>query len=341
MADTKKAFWELKNTGFVEGDARDELLHREARESERGAELTETQYLGFNVPEHDVHAFCYIWHHPNLGVVSGGAWAWQGIKPGSLSCELFDMLIYVDDAVLDGDLHDVQLPNGYRSTVIEPLKRLRARYADEAHGNAFDIEFEALAPPMVLETGFHFEQPMKTSGSLTLAGTDYVVDGMTVRDRSWGQLRHERHVDLPPMSWMTGLFGDDLSFGTTAFDSEEPDDEFPVLGGDALRGGWICRDGQYSPVVSVSKRTRRNAGTLFPEAVELAITDSGGYSMELRGKIIAASNWRAWHNMNSVICLTRWECDGRIGYGDFQDVQFQPYVQRFVRKRSAGRAAAA
>src|SRR5581483_1295045 len=105
MADTKKAFWEVKNTRFVAGDPRDEFLHPQAREHETGPELTETQYLGFNIPEHDIHALCYLWHHPNLGVVSGGAWVWQGIKEGTMSCELFDWLNYVDDAVLASDFH--------------------------------------------------------------------------------------------------------------------------------------------------------------------------------------------------------------------------------------------
>jgi hypothetical protein len=334
MADTKKAFWEAKNTKFVEPEPQDEFLHPEARQDEPGAGLTETQYIGFNIPEHDIHALCYMWHHPNLGVVSGGAWAWKGIKRGSLSCELFDMLIYVDDAALANDLHHFELPNSYQVDVIEPLSRLRIRYSDEPRGNAFDIELDAVAKPMGLETGFHFEQPMKTRGSLTLAGTDYAVDAYTVRDRSWGQLRHEAHSDLPPIAWMTGVFGPDLMFGTTAFDSEDTDPEWKgvmsVPGGDPLRGGWIYHDGDYVPVVSVSKRTVRNELTLFPEAVELTIADATGYSMDIHGTVTAASNWRAWHNMDSVICLTRWECDGRVGYGDTQDVQLQSYVRQFA-----------
>jgi hypothetical protein len=338
MADTKKAFWEVKNARFIEGDPRDEFLHPEARRHETGPELTETQYLGFNIPEHDIHALCYLWHHPNLGVVSGGAWVWQGIKEGTLSCELFDWLNYVDDDVLANDLHEVRLPNGYRSTVLEPFKRLRIQYADPSSGNAFDIEYDAIAEPMVLETGFHLEQPMHTTGSLTLAGTDYTLDSYTVRDRSWGQLRHETRVEMPPMAWMTGIFGDDLAFGTTAFDTAGPE-VLPIPGGDPLRGGWILRDGEYQPVVSVSKRTYRNERTLFPESAEVTITDATGYRMELTGTVTAACGTSTWPNMTAVICLTRWECDGRVGYGDIQDVQYQPYIRRA--HELAGRGAVA
>lgn len=333
MADTKKSFWEIKNTGFAKPDPRDEFLHPEAREREPGPELTETQYVGFNIPEHDIHALCYIWHHPNLGVVTGGAWAWQGIKHNHLSCELFDWHNYIDDSVLADDLRHFRLPNGYEVDVIEPFERLRIRYADEQRGNAFDIEVEGVVEPMVLETGFHFEQPMKTRGSLKLAGRQYEVDGYTVRDRSWGQLRRETAASLPPMAWMTCVFGPDLMFGTTAFDTEDRDPEWKDVlslpGGDPLRGGWIYHDGGYSPVVSVSKRTYRNGSTLFPEAVDLTIADATGHSLTMHGTIIAASDLSLWPNMDSVICLARWECDGRVGHGDFQEVLYPDYIRRF------------
>jgi hypothetical protein len=343
MADTTKAFWESKNTRFSEPDPRDEFLHPEARESQPGPELTETQYLGFSVPEHDIQGLSYLWHHPNLGVVTGGAWVWKGVKNNSLSCEIFDMVSYVDDSVLADDLHHFRLPNSYEVEVVKPLQLLRARYTDEARGNSFDIEFEALAEPMVLETGFHLEQPMRTRGTLTLGGERYEVDGYGVRDRSWGQLRREVHSDLPPMAWMTAIFGPDLIFGTTAFDSPDRDPDWKGVleppGGDPLRGGWICRDGVYSPVVSVVKRTHRNEVTLFPESVELTITDATGYTLEARGTVVAAADWRIWHNVEAIVCLARWECDGRVGYGDVQDVLSHGYLRRF-HSNTAGQGAA-
>ncbi len=334
MADTTMAFYEAKSATFSEIGPSDEYLHPAARQYETGPELTETQFLGFNIPEHDIMAIGYLWHHPNLGVLSGGAWAWQGVKPSSLSCEMFDFLTYVDDSVLADDLHDVTLPNSYRSRVIEPLKRLRITYCDEAHGHAFDVEYEALAPPMVLDTGCHLEQPMRTRGWLELAGRRHEVDGHTVRDRSWGQLRHEGAVDMPPLSWTNGVFGPDLSFGVTAFDTEDRDPEWKgaltIPGGDPLRAGWICRDGQYSPVAAVSKRTYRNPVTLLPEKVDIELIADDGFRLELAGTITASTHWRTWHNMDTLVCLVRWESDGRITHGDFQDVLYQPYVSRFA-----------
>jgi hypothetical protein len=336
MSDTKKAFWEIKNTRFATPDPRDEFLHPEARETETGAELTETQYLGFNIPEHDIHGLCYLWHHPNLGVATGGVWVWQGVKERTLSCELYDWLNYIDDSILSEDLHHFRMPNSYEVDVIEPYKKLRIRYADEARGNAFDIGFDAVAEPMVLETGFHLEQPMKTSGTLTLAGTEYPVDGYTVRDRSWGQLRAETSRTAPPMAWMTCVFGDDLAFGTTAFDTS--DDGIALPGGDALRGGWICRDGSYTPVVSVTKRIQRNERTLFPESVELTITDSEGFEIAATGTVKAASSANTWPNIEAIICLVEWQVDGRTGYGDLQDVLFADWIRLATAEHTAASA---
>jgi hypothetical protein len=334
MSDSTKAFWETKSTGFIPGEPAMDLLHPETTAAEPGAALTETQYLGFNVPEHDIHGLCYLWHHPNLGVVTGGAWAWQGVKATTLDCELFDMLTYVDEAVLAEDLHRFELPNSYAVELVEPLGRLRMHYADERRGNLIDLDFKAMMEPMVQSSGMHFEQGMKVTGTLRLAGADYEVDGYTVRDRSWGALRHEAHAPLPPMTWMTCVFGDDFAFGTTAFDSLDREPEWlgimEIPGGDPVRGGWVLRDGALVPVVSASKRTIRNRRTLFPEAIEMTITDADGRAYEISGTVTAAAPWQTWHNMQSVICLTRWECEGRVGYGDAQEVLFHDYIRAFL-----------
>jgi hypothetical protein len=336
-SDTGKAFWEEKNIEFGAVRPGHDFLHPEFREREPAAELTETQYLGFNIPEHDIHGLCYLWHHPNLGVVSGGAWAWQGIKRHNLQCEIFDMVTYIDDAVLADDLHKFELPNGYGAVVEEPLKRLRIHYADAARGNAIDIGYEALMEPMVMANELHFEQAMRTRGTVTLGGREFEVDGVTVRDRSWGAVRREVLAPVPPMAWMTGVFGkgdDTWAFGTTAFDHPDTDPDWKgsleIPGGDPTRGGWVLRGGELVPVVSSVKRTIRNRETLFPERVEMTITDAHGRDYELTGRIKAAANWRTWHNMDSIICLTEWESEGRTGHGDTQDVLFADYIRRFA-----------
>jgi hypothetical protein len=328
---TKKPFWESKNEAFVEATAACDLLHPESRKVETGDSLTETQYLGFNIPEERIHGLCYLWQHPNLGMLTGGVWAWQGVKKHNLSSELFDFVTYQSDACLANDLYDYRLENSYHVNTIEPLKKHRIRYADPRLDNAFDITLEAVAPAMVLSSGMHLEQAMKTRGWLRLRGKEYAVNGYTVRDRSWGQLRKENHQPFPPMAWMTGVFNEEFSFSCTAFDNPETNPDWKghleLPGGQSVKGGWVYKEGELTPIISAMKKTTRSRENLFPERVEMTLKDAKGRSFELRGEIIAAADWRTWHNFESIICLVRWECGGLVTHGDFQECQWADYIR--------------
>lgn len=332
-----KAFWEEKNVAFSKATPACDMLHPELVKPELGASLTETQYLGFNVPEANVHGLCYIWHHPNLKVVTGGAFAWQGIKKHNFECELFDFVTYMKDDCLKNDLWDYKLENSYHVTTIEPLKKHRIRYDDPHRKNSIDITLEAIMPPMVLSSGMHLEQAMKTSGQVTLRGKSYPVNGFTVRDRSWGQKRSEAHTFCPPLAWMTGIVDESFIFGCTAFDTPElTPDNYPGLavpGGHNVMGGWVYQSGQLVPIVKARKVTRRNQHTQFPEFIDMELVDSSGKTYAIQGTITAAANWRTWHNFDSIICLTRWEYNGKVFYGDTQECHWSEF-ERLARAKA-------
>lgn len=332
-----KAFWDEKNTSFIAATPDCDLLHPQFRTGNPSPALSETQYFGFSVPEQDIHAMTYLWHHPNLGVATGGAWAWRGRKTDVLQSELFAWTAFADDGMLASDLWDYQFDNGYHVETLEPLRRHRLRYSDTARGNAFDIETEALMEPMVLETGLHFEQAIRVRGTLTLRGDTYDVDCTNIRDRSWGQSRSEAHAPTPPMDWMTGVFGDDFIFGATAFDDPDLDPDWKgnlaLPGGDATKGGWVLREGRLIPVVRVRKVTRRDTSTLMPISVEALITDAHGGEYRIEGHVVAANRISAWPTMNTWVCLTRWECDGRICHGDLQEVQWHDFTHQLLSAR--------
>jgi hypothetical protein len=336
MNDTKSPFFLQANEGFASYSEADDLLHPEVNSKEPGDSLTETQYLGFNIPEHDIHGLGYLWHHPNLGVVTGGAWAFQGIKKHILTSEIFDFTAYMSDRVLKDNLHDYRFENGYGVKVVEPLKQLHMTYADTARKNAIDITFSAITAPVMFGSGMHFEQGLKTSGQLTLRGKEYEVNGFSIRDRSWGQLRPETAMNLPPMTWMTGVFNEDFMFNCSAFDHPDADPEwkghFDLPASAALKGGWIYKDGVVTEIKSIMKRTVHDPETLFPDTIEMEITDSAGAKYNIKGKITAACSWAAWPKFAFPVCLTRWECNGLVGYGDSQEAQWPDYVNKFYGK---------
>ena len=117
------------------------------------------------MPGQDIHGLCYMWHHPNLGVVTGGAWVWQGIKRHNLQSEIFDIVTYTSDDCLSNDLHDYTLENGYHVTTLEPLKRHRIRLFRRTSGATRSTSnSKRVMPAMVLSSGKHLEQGMRARG---------------------------------------------------------------------------------------------------------------------------------------------------------------------------------
>ena len=331
MSDDKP-FYIAQNQGFAGITARDELLHPDAFAGVTADSATETQYLGFSVPEAGIHAIGYLWHHHNLKVVTGGLFVWQGIKRYMGEAELCDVRAFMSDRVLASDLHEYRLDNGYGVRVVEPLQKLHMSYQDAARSNAVDLEYSALAEPVMFGDGKHFEQPMRVRGELRLRGQRYAGDCFNVRDRSWGKARPEDNMPLPPVSWMTGVFNETFAFNCNVLDQHEQQPElqgtrFALPAEKTLNGGWVRRDGVLGRIVSARKRIAREAGSRFPKRVELEFSDEHGRHTAMRGELVAACPWQVWPNLMFPVCLMRWECEGLIAYGDCQEGYWNDYLQ--------------
>lgn len=328
-------FYLAQNESLGSARHEDEFLHHEVNAEVADDSLTETQFFSFSVPEHQIHVIGYLWHHVNLGMLTGGIWGWQGHKRHNLASELFDVRAFMHNRVLDQDLHDYRLENGYGVQVLEPLKRHRMTFADPVRGNAVDVEFTAVSPPVMYGDGRHMEQPMRTRGQLTLRGQRYEVNGTTVRDRSWGKPRPEIGMALPPMGWKTGVFGDDFAFCCNAFDEPslmpEFGDRFPLPGNQTLKGGWIRKDGEVSRIVSCRKRTERDPITLTPRRIDWEAVDERGRCYRFTGTALSSCDWSVQPNLRFVVSSMRWECEGRIAHGEVQEAHWIDFVQEFLR----------
>ncbi|MBT8342440.1 MAG: hypothetical protein KJP07_20745 [Desulfatitalea sp.] len=325
-----KPFFLAQNEGFSEATANDDFLHPEVNQTVEGDSLTETQYLGFNVPEHGIHALGYLWHHPNLGVVTGGLMAWKGIKKNPMMAELFDMRDYHSDTCLANDLHEYRLDNSYSVKVIEPLKRLHMRYDDPKRGNQVDLEFAAVTPAVMFGDGKHFEQGVRAQGKLVLRGESYDVNSYNVRDRSWGKLRPEEIMPVPPVAWMTAWFSEDLMFNCNLMDHAGSSDlvkgDLAIPAEAALNGGWVVRGGHISRIVNARKKVVRRNDTFAPDSIKLFVTEDHGRESVLEGKLVASCPWGVWSNIHSNISLIHWTYEGKTGYGDCQDVIWNDFA---------------
>lgn len=311
-----------------------EYLHPEANAGIKGDSLTETQYFGINLPSERIHGLAYCWHHPNVNSVTGGAWVWQGNKKHHLLSELFDFHSFMSESTLENDLGDFSFHNSYRSRIIKPLEHFRLTYSDPSRKNSFDLEYKALTPVIMWADGVHFEQAMKVTGELVLQGKHYEVDSYNVRDRSWAALRPENNMALPPVAWKTGWFDDDMYFTIVSADHPDLDPVWKgkfALPGNNLTGGWLWRKGELMDVVSCRKKTHYDMDSLYPTAIDMELQVRSGETFVFRGTIVAANCWTAWLNCNCVICLVKWEHEGKVGYGDVQEAQWTDFMRAFMK----------
>ena len=314
-------------------DSADEL-HPEANAKVESYACTETQYLGFSIPEEGIHALNYIWHHPKLNTLMGGNIIFQGYKRMTLAAELCDMRCYMSDSVLANGLKDFTLDNSYHVQVLEPRKKFHISYSDPKRGNAFDVTLTAIMPIAMWPSGRHFEQALKSSGELTLRGKQYKVNGYTVRDRSWGEARSEANAPIPATGWMTGVFGDDFAFNCNAIDHPDLNplwkDGFDVKPEHTLIGGWVWIEGEIVPIASARKLTHYDRVTMYPKSFDLSLILANGRGLEITGKVIAACPFNPWINVYAPICMTEWTCNGRKGTGEVQDVQWNDFVSAYA-----------
>ncbi|MFT3666923.1 hypothetical protein [Piscinibacter sp.] len=330
MADDTPFFLK-QNPGLGVAQPADELLHPERNALVAADSLTETQYFGLCIPEERIHGYGYLWHHPNLRVVSGGLFVWQGHTVSLAHGLLCDFRTFMSDTALAGDLHAYRLANGYGVEVLEPLRRHRLTYADDRRGHRVDLRYEAVSPPVMFGDGNHFEQAMKVSGELVIRGKAYCVGDYTVRDRSWGKARPEDNLAMPPMSWMQAVFDDDFAFTCTAFDQASRSPELVGTLGlpeeRTLTGGWIWRDGRVGRLLRADKRVVRDARTRQATGVELALGDEFGRSLRATGRAVASmAHYAPWHNIYAPLALMRWDCEGRVAHGDYQEGIWNDYL---------------
>ena len=314
-------------------EPQDEFLHPPAESGHHSS--TETSYYGFNIPEEQLNGEIYVWLHPVLKMMSASVYIWRGFKTSTLACEYINHYHYLPfptDGIEDYAIQDI----GLKIKVLEPLRKVHIDFEDVERGVSFSLTSTAIMPPAVRPDGFHFTQAVRTEGRLKLYGQNFEINGYFSRDRSWSQERRETSRPMPPLTWMVGVFDDQFAFHVLAFDDPACGPEWTaryphIETGKTLIWGYIFRDGELVPVSQAAKLTTREADGLSPRLLELNVEDAAGRTYDIRGYVNAIMPWQTWQNMNVYFCQTRWECDGKVGWGDSQDIQYNDFVHQFGR----------
>ncbi|MBX7159211.1 MAG: hypothetical protein K1X95_02885 [Acidimicrobiia bacterium] len=156
----------------------------------------------------------------------------------------------------------------------------------------------------------HYEQHVAATGTITVGGESWQIDGFGLRDHSWGP----RFWQAPWFyRWLTMNFGDEFGIVLSYVASRD---------GSARKTGAVFTDGRYDMVLDVSVASDWDGDDKYHRRVHARCRTSRG-EYEITGKVlnlIPLRNRRTGPDGNELTTrisegLTEWSCDGRTGYG--------------------------
>jgi hypothetical protein len=323
---------------------------------------TETNWWSFNIPDRKIGCWLHTPYFPNRKTVTSRIFAWDdhGTDPAHM--------VYfrkIEEAPMPEapDLRDIAYPQGgYSLTMLEPAMRYHLRYNDSDRGFALDFTHTGVHPPHRFPVGEppflqtpHYDQLGRVEGVLTLRGERISIDGYGVRDRTWGprggpytaspktyasnaeRVRDpggprwrqiERERGRGRIQYIFGHSGEDRGFlGFVRIQDADASGWAP------MNAGWLLKDGVFARLDRSKSRMLnfRNPTTGWSQHMQVVLGDEAGRTMEAEGFAVSCMS-ETGYGSNS---LMRWEFDGRVGWGEDQDV-WQP--THFLRMFDALRA---
>ena len=329
---------------------------------------TETNWWSFNIPERKIGCWIHTPYYQNRKTATWRIFAWddEGFDPARMA-----YYRKVEEAAMpdDPDLRDITFPGdkdgpGYSLKMIEPGMKYHLQYEDAARGFALDFTHTGLHQPHRFPPGRppfmqtpHFDQLGHIEGWMTLRGERIRIDGIGVRDRTWGprggpyaaspkkyandmeRVKHpggarwreiEREKGRGRIQYIFGHRPDGTGFlGFARLQDADADGWAP------MNAGWIRRDGEFGTLDASQSRMRsfRNPKTGWCTHMQVELVDELGREMVSEGFTVSTMS-EAGYGVNQ---LMRWDIDGGIGWGEDQDV-WNP--THFVRMLDALKATA-
>lgn len=309
---------------------------------------SETSLLGFTAPERNLCGFIYFFFRPNMNLAVAGPAIWDHTGEDVYNCLYYgwDQHLSIPD---DTQMYDFTLSNTLSCKMITPQREYGFGY--DRNGVKLDLTWTALAEPHYMkltrngredrgiETWIardgeysvgHYEQAGRFTGTIEIEGDIIGIDCGALRDRGWGP----RHADLkdPVRTGWPYVFASAHSGWHLYPGSPLPFDEDPVVGTtERVTTGFYIRDGIKAQVVEGTRRTRRGRdGRVLTQIIDCV--DELGRELHAEGQ---SMNWLKWPHYGDILnwwSLVKWEYDGRVAYGEDQDVMnFRHYRSLWTR----------
>lgn len=157
----------------------------------------------------------------------------------------------------------------------------------------------------------HYEQHMAVTGTLTVDGETIVLDGLGLRDKSWGP-RHWQALHW--YRWLPMVFGPDFAMMLSVIGGDDP-------ARPAREGGMVLEGGEYHLVRECRIDSRWDDDAYQTSMTCFVRTDEKEY--EVTGEVISLiplRNRRTTPEGDQLVtriteAMTRYECAGRKGIG--------------------------
>jgi hypothetical protein len=318
---------------------------------------TETNWWSFNIPERKIGCWLHAPYYPNRNTLTWRVFVWD-----DRAWDIGHLAYYrkVEEVAMptDPDLRDITFPGGgYRLQMLEPLMKYALSYADDERKFALEFthtgthlprRFTPGEPPFMQTP--HLDQLGHVEGVLTLDGERIPIDSYSVRDRTWGprggpyatsRIAHgadtsrvlnpggprwreiERERGRGRIEYIFGHCGPDTGF--LGFVRTQEGD---ANGWSPMNAGWLLRDGVFGHLDKTKSRMLnfRDPLTGWSDHMQVMLGDDRGRTMEVEGLAVSRMSETGY----AVNSLMHWEFDGKVGWGEDQDVFLPDHFQRLL-----------
>ena len=312
----------------------DELMHP----LEEATNFNESMYFNVYDPSERIGGFLRLGNRANEGYAEMTTCLY--LPDGRVA------FTYHRPEITNNDAFDA---GGMRFEVVEPFEQLRASYegkicildrplemADPRRAFtenpwadcAVELEYRGLSPMLggepvnddgtpitqKADEGFargHYEQHVGARGTIRVGDDEWVVDGVGLRDHSWGP----RFWQSPWWyRWLTGNFGDDGGFVLSIVTRRD--------GARHVGGVWQA-DGVYEPLIDVQIDTEWRTDDTYHDRIH-AVARTKDAEHVIDGTVLSLiplRNRRTTPDGDQLVTrisegMTEWRDDaGRVGYG--------------------------
>lgn len=319
---------------------------------------TETNWWSFNVPERKMAGWIHTPYYPNRKTVTWRIFVWddQGVEPGRLAYYKKAEEVPMPD---NPDLRDITFPGGgYSLKMLVPGLKYHLSYSDPERNFALDFTHTGVDLPHRFPVGEapfmqtpHYDQLGLVEGWMTLRGEKIKLGKVGVRDRTWGprggpymksrkvyapgesRVKHpggplwrqiERERGRGRIDYIYG-HSEDLQTGFLSFVRMQDAD---AKGWAPMNAGWLLKDGKFGQIDKDKSKMLnfRDPVSGWNSHMLVDAHDDLGRSMEIEGFSVSRMS-EGGYGLNQMM---RWEMEGKIGWGEDQDVWVGDHFTRML-----------